>query len=93
VSSEQAEQLSKFLTHSDGYGRKSPLVQRVETGISAMTAEIANEVIAENPELRDVIRRKTREVINRALNDDTYLNSTITKAIAEALTRHALDQD
>jgi flagellar biosynthesis/type III secretory pathway protein FliH len=91
--SEAAENLTRFLTQADGYNRKSPLVQRVEAEITAMATTIAREVVAENSDLADVIRRKTREALRSALNDDPFLNSTVTSAVAKALTSRALGRD
>jgi hypothetical protein len=87
---EATRALTAFLTQPDRYRGKSPVVERVEAGIARLTTEIAAEVIAENPELRAVIRSRVADVVTRALNDDAYLNSTVIKAVSEALTRHAL---
>jgi hypothetical protein len=90
----QAESLAEFLTTpapgNYSFG-KSPLVLYVETAIKAMAADIAAEVIAENTELAAVIRRKARAVVAQALLEDTYLNQTITNALATALVKVALD--
>lgn len=56
-----------------------------------MAKTIAGEVIAENPELADVIRRKTREAVAQALKDDAYLNSAVTAAVAKVITGRALE--
>ncbi len=59
VTTKAAESLTAFLTeHSPYAGGKSVLVQRVEKGITDLTTQIAAEVIAETPELAEVIRRK-----------------------------------
>lgn len=91
--SEQAENLTKFLVQADGYNRKSPLVQRVETEIMAMTTKIAAEIVAEHPTLAETIRTKTRDAINRALLDDSHLNRLVTEAVSKVITRRALDDD
>lgn len=92
--SEEAESLAKFLTTVPQYGfnGKSPLVTIIETKIKAMATEIAEEVIAGNEELREIIRRKAKAVMAQALLEDSYLNTTITDALAKVLVKHALDQ-
>lgn len=91
---EAARKLTEFLTERSAYGdRVSVIESRVRVGITALTAEIANEIIRENPELRSAIRSRVTAVIEKALRDDAYLNAMVTKAIAEALTRHSLGTD
>jgi flagellar biosynthesis/type III secretory pathway protein FliH len=90
LSTEAAESLTRFLTQPD-YRGKSPLMQRVEAEIAAMAKTIAQEVVAENPELAEMIRARTREAVGRALRDDPFLNSTVTSAVAKAITQRALD--
>ena len=92
--SEAARELTKFLTERITYGdRTSPIEQRVRVGIEKLTREIADEIIMENPELQSAIRSRVHLVIQNALSDDAYLNGMVTKAISEALTRHALGKD
>jgi len=86
-------QLTEFLVKADGYRGKSPLMQRVETEISAMARTIAAEVVAENPGLTDKIRERTRHVVAAALRDDAYLNGLITQAVAKVITERALQED
>jgi hypothetical protein len=90
--SNAAESLTSFLTQPD-YRGKSPLVQRVEAGISALANTIADEVIGENPDLVDVLRSKARDAVRAVLKTDPLLDQIVTAAVAQALVKHALDQD
>lgn len=88
---DESARLTQFLTTPSRYGNgKSPIQERVEAAISVMASEIANEVVKENPGLKEAIKNRAKEVVFRALRDDSYLNSTITNAIAKVLTEHAL---
>ena len=58
-----------------------------------MAREIAAEVIAENPELRETIAAKTRQVVAVALRDDAWLSETVAKAVAAGLTRYVRGED
>lgn len=90
---EQAEQLTRFLLERERYSNTSPLQQYVETEIKAMARKIAAEVVAENPGVADAVRRKASDVITRALAEDSFLNTTVTQAVAKALTDRALGKD
>jgi hypothetical protein len=91
---EAAEQLTKFLLDRPAYGSgKSPLQEYVETEIKAIAKKIAAEVVAENPSVAETIRGKTSHIIAKALADDSFLNSTVTQAVAKALTTRALGED
>jgi hypothetical protein len=91
---ESARKLTEFLTERPTYGdRINPIEVRVRLGISKLTSEIADEIIKENPYLKTAIKSRVIKVIEKALHDDAYLNGLVTKAIAEALTRHALGSE
>lgn len=89
-----ARQLAEFLTtvNPRGYTNKTPLQERMETEITRMATEIAQEVIANSPQIREVLRGKVMAVIQRVLRDDTWLNSTVTDAVARAISKLALER-
>jgi hypothetical protein len=96
VVSEEAESLAQFLLKPGQYPYKagqSPLVQVLESKIKQITSEIADQVIAETPDLRAVIRRKTEAAVKQTLLDDGYLNRIITESIARAITQRALESE
>lgn len=78
-------ELTAFLTKSDGYQRLSPIETRVQTEIARLADTIAAEVIAENPELRNVITTMVQTTIRAALRDDTYLREVVVKAVAKGI--------
>lgn len=89
-----AHKLAEFLTtvNPRGYTNKTPLQERMETEITRMATEIAQEVIANSPQIREVLRGKVTAVIQRVLRDDTWLNSTVTDAVARAISKLALER-
>lgn len=87
-----AESLTTFLTEQPYGSRKTVLVERVQKGITDLTDQIAGEVIAENPELAEVIRRKIHQAVKQALHDDAWLNSAVTSAVAKIITKTALER-
>jgi len=87
-----AESLTTFLTEQPYGSRKTVLVERVQKGITDLTDQIAAEVIAENPELAEVIRRKIQQAVKQALHDDAWLNSAVTSAVARVITKSALER-
>lgn len=80
-----AQELTKYLLNRERYGGKSPLEERVQVEISAMAREIAADIVAENPQLREVIGRRVRDVVAQVLRDDAWLGDTVVQAVAKAL--------
>jgi flagellar biosynthesis/type III secretory pathway protein FliH len=91
--SEEAKALTRYLETRDRYSGKSPIETIVEEGITKMAREIAAEVIKENPELRDVIWKKTQQVISQALRNDAYLSRTVVDSVAAGLGKLVSERD
>jgi predicted transcriptional regulator len=91
-SSDAASAVTAYLTHSR-YGGDSPLQQMVQRKIEHLAQEIADEIVSSTPQLREVIEKKTRAVIEMALEDDRELRRGVVKAVAEALSVRRPEDD
>lgn len=95
TSRQVAYDLAKFLTTASGYGRdsKTPLDEILQAQITAMTEQIAAEVIEATPELASEIRQLVQVTIRMALSRDSWLSRTVVNAVASALTDLALERE
>lgn len=93
---EIASDLARFLTTpvARGYGldKRSPLDEILNAQITQMTREIAAEVIAATPEIRDHVKRMVESTVKRALQNDSWLNQTVVGAVSKAITDLALER-
>lgn len=88
-----ARALTDHLLSRDRYGGKAVLEQRVEAEIQRMADTIAKEIVAENPELHDVISTRVRELIQKALVDDDLLSGAVVRAVAKSLHQLVAEPD
>ena len=88
-----AAAVTAYLTHSQ-YGGDSPLQRLIQQRIERLAREVADEIVASTPRLRETLEAKTRNVIARALEDDYELRKSVVTAVAEALSvRRPEDED
>jgi len=88
-----ARQLAEFLTQRGQYSSSSYLEDRVRIEIKGMAAAIAREIVESTPELGEIVRRKTREVVAAALREDSWLGERVVEAVAGALRQHVSGDD
>lgn len=92
VPTNAASMLTSYLTERSGSG-KSTLEIAVQEHITKMAREIAAEMVAATPALRERLEALTQDVIRRALADDRTLYRGMVTAVAEALTTRKHDHD
>lgn len=83
--SDIAYELTRYLVEKTGYERTSPLESAVRGMIGELAREIAKKVVDAHPELNSVIEKRVKDTIAVALREDSFLNSTVARAIGEAL--------
>ena len=90
---DMARALAEALLKKD-YSGGSVLSRKVDAKIEEFADEIALEVVRGNPEVEEIIRRKTRELVSAALSGDQELNRFVVRAVSRALSTRALgDED
>jgi hypothetical protein len=92
-----------FEPATDRYGhaeKRSVLEEIARRRISAMAAELADEMIRSQPNLREIMRSRIAALIERVIADDPYVDASLTEAVAAGLRKLAklppldeLDQD
>jgi hypothetical protein len=87
-----AQAVTAYLTYSR-YGGDSPLQQMIQRKISEVAREVADEIVSSTPKLRETIEKKTRAVIEYALEDDHELRKSVVAAVADALSVRRPDPD
>lgn len=94
ISEEQAARaLTDFLTTKDRYQGTSPIERVVQRQISKMLYEMAAELVSATPGIGVALRQRVNLAVTRALQDDAWLTSQVTQAVAKVLTERALETE
>lgn len=79
-----ASAVTAYLTHSQ-YGGDSPLQRLIQEHIGTLAREVAAEIVASTPQLREKVEELTTRIVREALEDDDQLRRTVVTAVAGAL--------
>jgi len=92
---ELVNSLCRFVTQPEsyGYGKESPLQKAVRDHMRTMVKEMAGEVVASTPKVREVMHRLIQQSVEEALRDDAFLNKIVTDAVAKALVTRSTEDD
>ena len=81
--------VSHLFEKSNDYRGIKPVEEIVKAKVRALANEIADEIIAGLPGLREVLRSRMAAMIERVIADDPYVDEHLADAVAKGLRKLA----
>lgn len=88
-----ASELTEYLITPGRYDSESPLLKLVQRKINTLADEVAAEIVAETPELRERVRERTAAVVASLIANEGWLEKATVDAISKALAKHREESD